>query len=251
MKNRYQRQAIIRFLFFLKGASTWSSCQQGNQWSTMTFDISFTQSSVLDQISFILKWEKVFRSMACLCLTSKLYNKKGHPWHLWQKWSFKKIPSNLSFPLPGVLLGRLLLMRNLNGKSSSLTRVLFKEVKTSGRKGCRCPMAKKFGAGTTTVEALSPPRKGNMFTSSPKAVLAVHSKSGIDVNSQPTTGNILSCFFFWNPIWSMGVGGWVVSTHKPLTDCSLHVHDFYLLLLRDHPSTEKSPPHYHELLPPD
>ena len=85
-------------------------------------------------------------------------------------------------------------MRNLNGKSSSLTRVLFKE-ETSGR---------KFGAGTTTVEALSPPRKGNMFTSSPKAVLPVHSKSGIDVNSQPTTGNILSSFEIRSEVW-----GWV------------------------------------------
>ena len=132
-KSRFQRQAIIRFLFFLKGASTWSSCQQGNQWSTMIFDISFTQSSVSDPISFTLNWGKVFRSMqmACLCITSKLYNKKGHTWHLWQKWSFKKIPSNFSFTLPGVLLGRPLLMRNLSGKSSSLTKVLFRG-ETSG-----------------------------------------------------------------------------------------------------------------------
>ena len=106
-------------------------------------------------------------------------------------------------------------MRNLSGKSSSLTRVLFKEVKTSGRKGCRCPMAKKFGAGTATVEALSPPRKGNMFTSSPKAVLPVHSKSGIDVNSQPTTGNILSSFEIRSEVW--GVGGWGVQS-KANTD---------------------------------
>ena len=96
-------------------------------------------------------------------------------------------------------------MRNLNGKSSSLTRVLFKE-ETSGR---------KFGAGTATVEALSPPRKGNMFTSSPKAVLAVHSKSGIDVNSQPTTGNILSSFEIRSEVW--GVGGWGVQS-KANTD---------------------------------
>ena len=39
-----------------------------------------------------------------------------------------------------------------------------------------------------------------------------------------------------------GAGGEGVNTHKPLTDCSLHVHDFYLLLLRDHPPLKRVPP---------
>ena len=38
-----------------------------------------------------------------------------------------------------------------------------------------------------------------------------------------------------------GMGG-RVNTHKPLTDCSLHVHDFYLLLLRDHPPLKRASP---------
>ena len=41
-------------------------------------------------------------------------------------------------------------------------------------------------------------------------------------------------------LWVWGWMGGTVNTHKPLTDCSLHVHDFYLLLLRDHPPLKRA-----------